>query len=315
MKFNEINEKIVGGIEFVALITKLEKRPTKSGSDYLTLELTTKEGILPAKKWKINNDDNQLKVGDVIEGTATVDNYGGTISLVIQEMKKLAIDPAEFTLTAIEPVDEVIKEFKTYVDSIQKEELIKVVTELLDNEVLEKFYNHPAAKSNHHAEVHGLLYHTTRMMRAADALCLCYNKNQNLVNRDLVIVGILFHDIGKLMELDVLPTGAGEYTKYSLIGHITLGAMKIEEYRLKGLLSEEIAFQLEHIVLSHHGKLEYGSPVVPATIEAKIVSAVDGLDASVFAIQTEQLRMRPGELSKNNVFSIGSKVYYPPIEE
>lgn len=311
IKFNEIKSDMTENFEIVALITKFMIKPTKSGKDYIDMELTTKEGVMSAKKWTLEPDDKLIKVGNVIEATASVNVFQGRVSLVIQSMKSVSIDPSEFTLTVIEPVDALKEEFNGYVNEIENPQLQNVVKDLIQKNP--QFFDHPAAKSNHHAEENGLLYHTTRMMRAAKALCECYNKVEQVVNKDLVLTAIIFHDIGKILEMEKTATGAGEYTKYSLIGHIVLGAMMIDEYnKMLGMLDDELAFQLEHIVLSHHGKLEYGSPVLPATPEAILVSMVDNLDAKLFTVQNEELRLQEGEMSKDSNFALeGARVYKP----
>ena len=315
-KFNEITTETEGDFEFVALITAKENRPTKSGKDFLDLELTTKEGILKAKKWTVLESDKNLKVGDSVEGIAKVNVYQGQLSLVISEMKKVAIDPSEFKLTVIEPVDDLIEEFYEYINKIQNSQLKNIVNDVLESdEVRDKFFDHPAAKACHHAEENGLLYHTTRMLRAADCLCDCYNRVAKVVDKDLVLTAIIFHDIGKVQEMEKTPAGNGEYTKYSLIGHIVMGAMKINEYCFKGMIDKELAFQLEHIILAHHGKLEYGSPVLPSTPEAILVSKIDDLDAKMFAVQNDILRLRPGEMAKDLNYGLdGAHTYNPPRE-
>ena len=315
IKFNQITKDMEEEFEIIALVSQCVLRPTKSGKDYLDLELTTKEGIMKAKKWgPLTQEDKSLKTGKVVEATAKVNVYQGQISLILSEMKTVSIDPNEFKLTVIEPVDELIDEFYSYVKMIKNPQLKAVLEDLFSQDKIKNnFFIHPAAKSCHHAEENGLLYHTTRMLRAANALCDCFNKQKQVVNKDLVLTGIIFHDIGKIDEMMKTPAGNGEYTKYSLIGHIVLGAFLINEYHTKGMLDDEIAFQLEHIVLAHHGKLEFGSPVLPATPEAIMVSKVDGLDAKIFACQNDMLRLQPGELAADSDYGLdGAHTYYPP---
>lgn len=305
MKLNQFTENS-GFNDFVALITKIDKCLTKSGKDYLDIELTSKEAVMSAKKWTIEPDDEKIKVGMVVEGIASANKYNDKLTLKIETMHPVDVDPKEFKLTAIEPLDKLAIELNTYIENIKSESLRKICLDLLET-FKDDFYIHPASKSNHHGEEGGLLYHTCRMMRTAIAVCDSYNKYTEVANTDYVITGILFHDIGKIKELERTPAGNGQYTKYNLLGHITIGAMKLEEYHLKGMLNDEEALLLEHIVLSHHGKLEYGSPVLPATIEAQIVHLVDEMDAFVYGFQTENLRTPKGSLSEKYV--MGVKVY------
>lgn len=313
-KFNEITAQTEGSFEFMALVTAVSVRPTKTGKDYLDLELTTREGVLKAKKWSATEADKAIKVGDVIKGSAKINVYQGSLSLVLSDMTPVSVDPSEFKLTVIEPVDSLVDEFYDYVEAIENESLKNIVLDLLSkDEIKDNFFKHPAAKSCHHAEENGLLYHTTRMLRAANALVDVYNKITTVVNKDLIFTGIIFHDMGKIKEMAMTAAGNGEYTKYALIGHIVMGAIEVSRYADKGMISEETAFQLEHIILAHHGKLEYGSPVVPATPEAVLVSMVDNLDAKLFACQNDMLRIQPGEIARDGNFTLeGAHVYYPP---
>lgn len=313
-KFNEITAQTEGSFEFMALVTAVSVRPTKTGKDYLDLELTTREGVLKAKKWSATEADKTIKVGDVIKGSAKINVYQGSLSLVLSDMTPVSVDPSEFKLTVIEPVDSLVDEFYGYVEAIENENLKTIVLDLLSkDEIKDNFFKHPAAKSCHHAEENGLLYHTTRMLRAANALVDVYNKITTVVNKDLIFTGIIFHDMGKIKEMAMTAAGNGEYTKYALIGHIVMGAIEVSRYADKGMISEETAFQLEHIILAHHGKLEYGSPVVPATPEAVLVSMVDNLDAKLFACQNDMLRIQPGEIARDGNFTLeGAHVYYPP---
>lgn len=313
-KFNEITAQTEGTFEFMALVTAVSVRPTKTGKDYLDLELTTREGVLKAKKWSATETDKTIKVGDVIKGNAKINVYQGSLSLVLSDMTPVSVEPSEFKLTVIEPVDSLVDEFYGYVEAIENESLKNIVLDLLSkDEIKDNFFKHPAAKSCHHAEENGLLYHTTRMLRAANALVDVYNKITKVVDRDLIFTGIIFHDMGKIKEMAMTAAGNGEYTKYALIGHIVMGAIEVSRYADKGMISEETAFQLEHIILAHHGKLEYGSPVVPATPEAVLVSMVDNLDAKLFACQNDMLRIQPGEIARDGNFTLeGAHVYYPP---
>lgn len=313
-KFNEITAQTEGSFEFMALVTAVSVRPTKTGKDYLDLELTTREGVLKAKKWSATEADKSIKVGDVIKGNAKINVYQGSLSLVLSDMTPVSVDPSEFKLTVIEPVDSLVDEFYGYVEAIENENLKNIVLDMLSkDEIKDNFFKHPAAKSCHHAEENGLLYHTTRMLRAANALVDVYNKITKVVDRDLIFAGIIFHDMGKIKEMAMTAAGNGEYTKYALIGHIVMGAIEVSRYADKGMISDETAFQLEHIILAHHGKLEYGSPVVPATPEAVLVSMVDNLDAKLFACQNDMLRIQPGEIARDGNFTLeGAHVYYPP---
>jgi 3'-5' exoribonuclease len=150
-----------------------------------------------------------------------------------------------------------------------------------DAETLEAFRRAPAARNNHHAYVGGLLEHTVSILQAADR----YVGLGAGLRRDLLIAGVLLHDIGKIHELRA---GVSiEYTdEGSLLGHLTMGVILIED-RLRGIpdFPREKRNLIYHLILSHHGRYEYGSPVLPAIPEAFALHHLDNLDAKVFAAQ------------------------------
>ena len=305
LKFNEITEQTTGVFEIYALIKSLELKLTRNGKDYMDMELQTKEGILGAKLWTVTEADKKnLKAGKVIQSDAQINIFNGVLSLSLTNPQVIDLDPDEFKLTAVEPVSILEKEFREIADSIKHPQLHEIVQRLMDEEEFkEKFFIWPAAKSHHHAEEHGLLMHTTRMLRLGEACIKAVNENAvKEVNRDLVLTGIIFHDVEKMDEMTpVEGTGAGEYTKEGiLLGHIYMGARRIAAYEEEGLLDHEVSVQLQHIILAHHGKKEFGSPVEPHTPEAKLVNAIDDMDAKLFEIQTNMLRIREGEVNTSN---------------
>jgi 3'-5' exoribonuclease len=130
------------------------------------------------------------------------------------------------------------------------------------------------------------------MMEAGIALCSVYTS----ADKDLVVAGILFHDYGKIFEIKPSGSYTGIYTPDALLGHIYMGAAKVQEFYLEGRLTEDEYLQLAHIVLSHHGKTEWGSPVTPRTAEARIVHAIDSLDADFYKIENAVMTTPEGEL-------------------
>ena len=180
-----------------------------------------------------------------------------------------------------------------------------IVLNVLQTENGKKFLSHPAAEKNHHADFGGLLWHTTRMMELASVICPIVN-----ANLDIVLTGIFFHDFGKLWELESTPTGAGKYTKEQLLGHIYMGAQLINEYHESGMIDYEKTLMIQHVILSHHGKLEWGSPVVPKTLEALIVHQIDMLDAKTNSFENAYIKMNSGELSDEKYYNLGNSQVY-----
>lgn len=308
MNIKEINLE-TESIEIIALIKDINFLPTKKGTEYATLELEDRSGSINAKKWTVyTQDKEEMKKGRVLKVQGTNNPYRGKSNIIIENYTVLDLNPDDFRTTALEKLDDVKKELVSLIESIQDEKLKNAcLYEMAKDEFQEKFFIWPAAKSCHHDEKGGLLYHTTRMMRACNDLAETY---KGIVNRDLLITGAFFHDLGKMNEMQPDVLGAGEYVKDSLLGHIYLGAQKVHDLEALGMVDKETSFLLQHMILSHHGKLEWGSPVVPATPEAIILHMVDNMDAKLFACQTELLPLESGELSTKSNFCLeGAKVY------
>ena len=317
LKFNQLTPEMTDAFDFLALVSNMETRPTKTGKDYLQFDLVSKEGVISGKKWTITPADKEIKNGTVVQATGTINMWQGSMSIIIKEWKAVEIDPTEFQLTAIEKFDLIKQEFEDYIKTLRNPGCIALVDMVLNiPEVQERFFKWPAAKANHHAEENGLLYHTTRMLRAADALMPVYNHGgKNVLNRDIVMTGIILHDIGKCYELEPDDSGAGHYTKYALLGHIPLGFAEIVKAHERELIDDEMYIVLGNVVLGHHGQLEYGSPVKPATADAILVSYIDNLDATLMAYETECLRLQPGERAEKTNMSVGTPAYKPlPLE-
>ena len=171
-----------------------------------------------------------------------------------------------------------------------------------------EFFTYPAAKTNHHAFESGLAYHTATMVRLADSIGDVYPQ----LNKSLLYAGIMLHDLAKVIEL----TGPDntEYTvRGNLIGHIAL----IDEEITKVLTelniddTKEDVIILRHVVLSHHGLLEYGSPVRPRVMEAEIIHMIDNIDAEMMMMTTALSRVDEGEM-KNRIFAMDNRSFYKP---
>ena len=171
-----------------------------------------------------------------------------------------------------------------------------------------EFYSYPAAKTNHHAFETGLAYHTATMVRLADAISDIYPQ----LNKSLLYAGIMLHDLAKVLELS--GPGQTEYTvRGNLIGHIALIDSEITKTVMElGIddTREEVVL-LRHVILSHHGLLEYGSPVRPRIMEAEIIHMIDNLDASMMMMSTALALVDKGEMT-NKIFAMDNRSFYKP---
>lgn len=284
---------------------------TSSKKKYIKFVLMDKTGMINLIKWNTKDEDLlTIKEGNVLKlENCEVNRYNGTTSLVVKDNTKTEVlkiyNPDDYELTVIKNVPELKENIINSVNEIKNDNIKNMCLHLINSTTfVNMFYDHPAASKNHHAEKFGLLYHTSMMLKAGKSLADIYH-----ANKDIVIAAILFHDIGKLKELESSESGAGNYTKYSLLGHIFLGAALVKSYYDSNIITEEEYLQIAHAVLAHHGKLEWGSPVLPATKEANIVHFVDNMDARNYCFDNDSLLLDDGELSKNVNFTLGTRVY------
>jgi 3'-5' exoribonuclease len=173
----------------------------------------------------------------------------------------------------------------------------------------EKFFQYPAASKIHHGYMGGLAEHTLGMAAVAEDICSLYPQ----LNRDLLIAGVLVHDLGKTAELGGLIQS--EYSEEGkLCGHISIGhAWLVEVADEKGLATAEETLLLRHMILSHHGKLEYGSPMTPEIPEAEVLSLIDNLDARLNTLKTALEGVKPGQWT-SRIFALENRQFYKPRE-
>ncbi len=274
-------------IDTAFLVTKKEKGVGKSGKPYLSLRLRDRTGELEARVW-----DNAEALGrnfekdDVVSVKGIAISYQGRIQINVSEIRPLP--EGEYSLSDFLPSSgrdaaQMMAELDGVIAGLRDGHLRALLTGIFaDREVRERFKIAPAAKSMHHPYLGGLLEHVLSLCRLGDFVAAHYKG----VNRDLLVAGLILHDIGKIFELRYSRT-FGYTDEGRLIGHITMGAdlvdAKIRE--LQGF-PQELRMLLKHIILSHHGQLEYGSPKRPKTLEALIISYLDDLDAKVNAVQS-----------------------------
>ncbi len=262
-------------IESTRLLDKNEK-------PYYNLVLGDKSGKVSAKIWNdllIKIDSKILKPEKILAFEGRVDEYKGVIQLVISNIEQ--VDESElddFIEKSEYDPEELLKELRNYVNSIQNDSLKKVVSNILqDEELLRKYKYWPAGNTIHHGFRSGLLQHVLEMLTILESMRKFYPN----LNYDVMIAGIILHDMGKIEEL----SGglSSNYTKKGgLLGHITIGVELLNKYG-KDLLDEDTYLHVAHIILSHHGQLQFGSPVVPSTPEAVAVSYIDGLSSKTRA--------------------------------
>ena len=197
-----------------------------------------------------------------------------------------------------------IVKFNTYVNSV-KDPDCKAILEWIIAKIGDPIYTHPAAVSIHHDYVSGLLMHTVTMADIAETLVPIYD-----ADRDILITGILLHDIGKVIEMEG-PVVFHYTLQGKLIGHISILSAMIKEAADELKIEGETPLLLQHMILSHHGQQEYGSPVLPSTKEALLLSLVDNLDCKMVALNKALETTNPGEFTQR-IFSLDGRYIYNP---
>lgn len=293
------------------IVRSASSRTNKNGDPYLDINLADNSQEMNAKVW--NSSEPAPEPGTVVKIRATVTEYNGRLQLKMERMRASEpgddVDLSELVAAAPRPADTMLQEITQAVEGMENPVLRNLTRELL-RRAEDKIRYYPAAQSMHHAERSGLLHHLTDMLSAARAICACYP----YLDADLVIAGVLVHDLGKLTEMDANQLGAvSEYTREGLLlGHITTGIAELRD-AAKALgyqPDDEYPMLLAHMILSHHGIPDYGSPKPPMFPEAEVLNWLDILDSRLNEMRAAQLRTRQGAFS-DRVFALDRRVYHP----
>jgi len=275
-------------LDQVFLVVEKELRTTRKGDPYLQCSLADKTGRMKAMMWQVNEGFFQsIPVEGFLHVKGRVEDYKGTLQIIIEACRpwpKNKVNIDDFLAVTQKDVEAMWAELLELLRAIKNKHLRLLVKKFVeDRNFVDSFKHSPAAMQMHHPFVGGLLEHTLGVLRAAAALLPLYPK----LNADLVLAGAFFHDMGKTAELHA-GTSVGYTDRGQLVGHITIAAIWLQEKA--DALAEEIGEPvpakmldlLQHIILSHHGVHEYGSPKLPMIPEAYFIHYLDNLDAKMF---------------------------------
>lgn len=310
MKINQMKKDEL--FEGFYLIKKAELRKTRAGKDFLAMTFQDDSGEISGNLWDAQSHNVEtFTAGKVVymEGRREVYNNTPQVNQIKLRLPEDGEpnDPADFKEKPPVNVADVKEYLEQMVFKIENATWQRIVRALY-RKYHQEFFTYPAAKTNHHAFESGLAYHTATMVRLADAIGDIYPE----LNKSLLFAGIMLHDLAKVIELSG-PDNTEYTVRGNLIGHIAL----IDEEITKVITEiniddtrEEVTV-LRHIVLSHHGLLEYGSPVRPKIMEAEIIHMIDNIDAEMMMMTTALSRIGEGEMTAR-LFALDNRSFYKP---
>ena len=293
------------------LVRSAEKKTDRNGRDYVDLNLGDRSGEINAKIWNWDGTQEVPEGGKPIKIRGLIQEYNGRMQMRIERWRITTpedqIPLHELVPAAPRTAEDMLGEIRETAAGFTNSTLKKLTEEMLTmaGERLNWF---PAAQRMHHAERSGLLHHTTDMLRMAKAVLEIYP----WLNRDLLLAGVIMHDLGKLEELKSDESGnVTDYTRDGqLLGHLLRGITLLNKAAERTGVSGEPLVLMEHMLLSHHGEAEYGSPRPPMFPEAEALHWIDMMDARMNTMKNAWEKTPEGAFSEK-IFSLERRVYHP----
>ncbi|AST90479.1 MULTISPECIES: 3'-5' exoribonuclease YhaM [Sutcliffiella] len=310
MKKGVLHFEVGEQIDLYLLVKSATKGIASNGKPFLTLILQDKSGDIEAKLWDVSQGDEERYIAQsIVRVLGDIHHYRGKNQLKIRKIReKEAHDPVTISdLLETAPLSE-----ETMMDKITEAIFemnnpnIQRITRHLMKKYQEPFLTYPAATKNHHEFVSGLAYHVVSMLELAKSIATLYPS----LDKDLLYAGVILHDLGKVMELSG-PISTTYTIKGNLIGHISIMVNEIEKAAEELGIDGEELIVLQHLVLSHHGKLEWGSPKQPIIKEAEILHYIDNIDAKMNMLDRALARTKPGEYTER-IFAMDNRSFYKP---
>lgn len=289
-----------------ALIHSVEKKFTADGKMYLDFMLQDISGVVNAKLWSATEEDTvTFQNGKVVEVSGDVTVFRKENQVRIKKIEVYeGMDVGHFLPSAPIGKEVLMDRILNYTMKIENN-IIRKITDAILEKYYEEFFIYPAASKNHHEYVSGLAHHVLGMLELSEFIISKYPH----VNKDLLYSGVILHDFGKVVELSgVIST---EYTTPGkLLGHITIACNEIYAIAsVNGWADSEEVMLLQHLILSHHGKLEFGSPKLPVVVEAEVLSIIDNLDARLNMLEKGLENIEDGEFTPR-MFAMENRKFY-----
>ncbi|WP_281198918.1 3'-5' exoribonuclease YhaM [Staphylococcus schleiferi] len=297
-------------VDHFFLIRRATQGVTAQGKDYMTLHLQDKSGEIEAKLWTVSKEDIPLLQPErIIHVKGDIINYRGRKQMKVNQFR-LATDQdgmrtQDFIDGAPMSPEEIKDAMQEYIFEIENAPLQRVTRYLL-NKYENRYFVYPAASSHHHNFVSGLSYHVLTMLKIARSLCDIYPE----LNRSLLYSGIILHDMGKVRELSG-PVATSYTLEGNLLGHISIASDDVADAARELNVDGEEILLLRHLILAHHGKLEYGSPKLPQVKEAEILNYIDNIDARMNMFDKAFKKVNKGQFTER-IFGLENRQFYKP---
>lgn len=290
-------------VHVVGKINTINESTTRDGQPFISVNIEDATGSVTGRLW--NTKEHGFEKGLVYEVSGSMSEYNGRLQLIVSSYTQI-LDEAivsSFFTSAPKSKEWIMEQIECYVQLIDDADYRAIVQSLLQQHH-DKFYEYPAATQNHHAYLQGLSFHTVSMCQLAQSIMPRYA----MFDASLVYAGILLHDLGKIVELS--DAKGPEYTNEGkLLGHLVLGAQWAKETADSLGVDAEKSLLLQHLIVSHHGRREWGAAQVPQTAEAELLYFIDNLDSKMESIRVFLDEVDVGEWTKRIPVLDGRSLY------
>jgi len=298
-------------LDHFLLVVKKEIKMARNNREFLNIELQDRSSVLSAKMWdNFSFAASKFDEGSIVKVRGEIDSYNDIkqikIDGIVPDDNNGMVTIHDFLPRSQRDPDVMKSELRDRIKKITNPHLKSLITEVFKKDKSAEYFTVPAGKSWHHAYVHGLIEHTLEIIKICDLMCDIHPE----VDRDMIISGAILHDFGKTEEL-AAEKGFDYTDKGQLLGHIVIAAMLVENVA-SGIkdFPETTKNMLIHLILSHQGKLEYASPVVPRTLEAIILYHADELSAKTNAYKSAILSKENGDKSWTKYLPLAGTALY-----
>ncbi|GAA0596072.1 3'-5' exoribonuclease YhaM [Virgibacillus siamensis] len=295
------------------LIKEAARGVASNGKPFLTLILRDVTGEIDAKLWDVSKEDEEVFVGEqIVRIAGEINQFRGKAQLKILSIRPAqptdGVKVADFVEKAPVDKEELLANLTEIIFEMQNPAIQRIVRAFI-KKYQEPLLTYPAATKNHHNYVSGLAHHIVSMLSVAKELHKLYPE----LNKDLLYAGIILHDLGKMKELSGVVTTS--YTiEGKLLGHIPMMVEEIGQMAKELQIDSEEVMILQHLVLSHHGKAEWGSPKPPLVREAELLHLIDLIDAKMNMLNRSLDKVKPGEFTER-IFAMDNRSFYKPTFE